>query len=80
MTHSPIVIIHWWDAASWGNSLHTRTDAGDLGLIPLWTVGFLVAEKKDCFLIAGEEQAEDGRFRHIVSVPKNEIIEMWEVK
>jgi len=53
----------------------------NFGLIDLDIVGWLVEDREDCVVVAGEYQPEDEQFRHLQAIPKvciKEIIKLEE--
>ena len=68
-----IVEIYWKDAAYSSASWSVSDLHKDFGLIGLRTVGWLVEEKPDYFILACERNIEEPSFRHIIAIPKSGI-------
>jgi hypothetical protein len=66
-----IVEILWDDAAYNSASWSAGDLRRDFGLASLSTVGWLVEEKPDCFILASERNIQESSFRHIVAIPKS---------
>lgn len=73
------VRIKWIDA-SYSTGTWGRKDTKDFGLKELESVGMLVEERKDCYIVAGQHDAEDDQFRHLEAIPKAGVIEVRKLR
>ena len=63
--------ITWLDAA-YNTSTWERDEIDrKFGLVELNTVGWLVMEKPDCYILAMEHNVDEDTFRHLCAVPKS---------
>lgn len=75
-----VLMVYWRDAASYGSELWSQEDAAKLGPVEMLTVGVLVADNDDCYVLAAEYQAIDGRVRSVLTIPKVCVIDVYEVE
>ena len=66
-----------WDDAAYNNNAWERKEIDkDFGLMELASVGWLVTERPDCYVIATEYDKDQDRFRHVCAIPKSGIKSM----
>lgn len=77
--HPKVLMVYWIDACSWGG-LWSEEDAAALEPVIMLTVGVLVADKPTCYVLAAERQSNDGQVRHVFTIPKELVTEVYEVE
>jgi len=69
----PIVLVRWGDA--WINSCRYYVEGEDFEPVEMRTLGFLM-EETDTALVVCSDNTEGGSYRHLVSIPMVNIIEI----
>ena len=69
-----VVKIEWIDA-SYNSSSYDKYDVREFGPVTLETVGWLVEERPDCYILAMELHPRDN-FRYLCSIPKSGVVKV----
>ncbi len=74
---TPHVLVDWIDASKYGKTIYTIDAAiKECKVANINTVGYLIGETDSAYLIAGEQNAADKRFRDITAIPKNCVLNL----
>ncbi len=68
-----LVQITWVDAAH-NNSIYDREDIQLFGLLAMKTIGHLIEERDDCYILATELFPDGERWRHMFAIPKSGVV------
>jgi len=68
-----VVEVTWIDAAYNGSCWDFKEMQNNFGLVNLKTVGYLVEERTDCYVLCLEENIGEKTYRHICALPKSGI-------
>lgn len=74
-----VVVITWTDAA-YNTGIYDKEDLHDFGLITMTTVGYLIEEREDCYILASEHYSDQGRFRHLQAIPKSGVTQVRKLR
>ncbi len=66
--------IQWIDS-SFNNGIWDKNEIQHFGLVTIVTVGFLVEEREDCYIIC-TEYYDPVDFRRVQAIPKSGIVEV----
>ncbi len=77
-----VISIKWIDAA-YSDGTYDKDELKDFKTLELLTVGWLLEEREDSYLIAAERFGNRDRFKYLHTIPKSgivEVIKLGEVK